>query len=365
MPEITLSTEKLIKNYLRTRKKSGSSESTPENYKEFLTSYAYSSTRNIISIGENIKEEEKERLLLSAIQKAFFGLNPSSNTYKEAPLKERLFKKLFGFFKSRKTPYFLIADIISKNPEKAKSLLEDPEKAEKEISKSYKEAVTKIQKHLLQDITHKTLILFVVLLFLFAVLAELFSPIALINLVTPLSLMLLLSLFVKTPPEKNRKKMTLQIFKIIYKKEKPNTDRINFFVGKQPFLYLAVSLFYIICFFLLASAITWALVFLGNPPLHSLLLILSLSFVSFTGIRIREKMREFYTVKREESFFDVIIEIFSLPLVWMEKCKPLLSSPKVRPSFSKRRPSKKHSFSETLQGWRNSLKRKKDNYYKN
>lgn len=374
MPKVSPLINKLIKDHLRLKKEIGTISGAKDRlvFQENFINYVCLSLRNSVDIEGTINSKKLDSIILLAVKKTFPTFNAKPSKFQIKLLSHPLFKKFFRICKSRKILYLLVEDFIRKDPKKAEVILENPEKVEVEILKRYEDKIKDVHKDLLQKITRSAIALSLSLILFFAVIGNLFSFVSIINITTPLLFILLFTLSAKNPPKKNKKKIVLDTFKIIYKQESRDPFVIKKPLSKKSALYFLISFFYVTAFFLLAGFLIWVLVAQGYPLVNSVVFILSLSYVSFVGIKIKEKVRELYVTKIRETFLDIVMEILALPFLWIEKKKiffcflkkkktppPSSFTKKITPSFFI------SNLSNKIKKGKDFLKEKKDGIYEN
>ncbi len=322
-----------------------------ENEDSFLF-YVFNSIKKVAEIDENI--EERELLLYIAIQQAIFRFdkakisyhllkkkyenwekysledikNITPQIYKERREIMSLFehpqlKKIYLLCKSKSLSYVVSYNILEKSK---KDLLENPEHVEKEVSVYYKNFLEKIKKESLKRITLFALfVLITKILLLFFVEIPLLSRMGktvfndftiTLNALLPTILVTALVFRLPFPGEKNRKKLNLEVLRILYKKdEKPSVLKLP---KKEKHIYLFINLIYLFSFIILSSFSVWALNFLF-PLFSSLFFILYFITIAYLDVLTRESWKEVYIIQKKENFLNVFIDIFAFPLIMIRK----------------------------------------------
>ena len=314
--------------------------------------YIFNSIKKVAEIDENI--EERELLLYIAVQQAIFRFDKAKISYhllkkkyenwknysledikKITPqiYKERreimsLFehpqlKRIYLLCKSKSPSYIVSYNILEKSK---KDLLEDPEHVEKEVSIYYKNFLEKIKKESLKLITVfalfalivKILLLFFIEIPLSLYIGKtLFSDFTItLNALLPAILITILALRLSSPGEKNKKKLNLEVLRILYKKdEKPSVLKLP---KKEKRIYLFINLIYLFGFIFLSSLSVWLLSFFF-PLFSSFIFILFLTTIAYLDVLIRESWKEVYIIQKKENFLNVFIDIFAFPLIMIRK----------------------------------------------
>jgi|GEM_PF-3152284 len=363
MPKVSPLTRKLIKDYYKLQRKDGSVPAEKvKKFKETFLFFTFNSIKSRLSIrSQNLSEKEKDLLLRTALKQTFFGSPGKMNKRKKNLLRHPLFRKLLKFCKSQKTLYLLLNDLVKSNPKKANTLLDDPEKTREKIMDSYKERFVNVREELLEYLAYASLVLLFLLTVAFFILegGSIASAKPVIGIVVPTSLVLLFSLFLKNPPEKNEKKLLLDVFDIIYKKEETEPVIISSVQTEKPFFYALVTVSYAAYSLLVIALGVWAISLLGYPLLYAVILMASLSVTSFIGLKARERVREFYSINIKSNLLDALVESLAFPLQLLEKhLLPLFSLKKV----SLPRPSSINT-SNRKERWKEYLRKKKESIY--
>ncbi len=353
------------------------------------------------SLGNMIKiEKDNETFLYIAVWKILFNLDnetigyhiirnkyPDWGNFKEEELKEvskkiieeknkidqyfknYYLKKILYLSKRYKNHFLIIKNILSENIEKAKHVFQDPEKIEKEINKNYEKKISHLKKEKLNKISHYIITLFLVRIIFFLVIelplisitGDKFSSFHIfITLLLPIILVLIFSLTISLPKEKNQKKFVLETMSIIYKKD--FGDNYNFKKKNKSFTHILVGIIYTIFFVLFFGIIIISLNLIGFPFIFSLILFFFISLSSFLTIKMGRKIREVWIIEEKNKKFNTVIETLSLPLIYLEKYFTLLQE-----KHEKILKIENISFGKIIKKkreWRNYLKEKKENIYK-
>ncbi len=378
---------------------------SPSKRERSLISYMYNSLKKQIRIEGGLGEKEKNILLYIAVQQALFNLDPplisyhllkyeyknwkkipekelkgiskeiyNRKNYIDSYLKHPLLKKFYRLCQEKNTPYLLIGDILKKDPQKAKSILDNPEILEKEILRHYHERVKRMKGRLTRAATYATISIFITNV---AALYALEIPLAkllnrpfpyeamAVTIFVPTILMALLIITIKTPSQKNEKKVVMETIKAIYRESEEKAYTIKTKRKKRPILDFVVKLFYAICFAASLGVIVWLLTFVNFPPLSYLIFIIFLSLIAFTGTKVRERSKELYMTAGREGIFQIIIDLFALPVIQLGKWLTVRWEKYnvLSVFFAALIDMPFRMFLEFLEHWRNFLKEKKEEIY--
>lgn len=331
---------------------------SPEKENKALLFYMFHSIKKSVEIQGKIKEEKKETLLYIAVQQALFNFEKpviyhnllqlkypekesfnkedfrenGKELYKEKKeidrlLKHSLLKKLYHFCRLHCIPFLVAGDVISENPKKASEFLLDPEETEKKIITHYENRAYAKRKRALRALKYS-----IILMFLLSVISFFASEIPITAqgengdfsllsftfiLFCPTLLITFLSLPIKMPPKKNKKRIVLRTMEIIYKKEKRDVYNLQ---GKtSPKTFSLFSFLYLLLFVLFIGIIAFLLQKTSISPLSSFLFILFLPLISFLTVKIKKEAKDLWMVKRKNTPWFFLVDIFAFPLLYIEK----------------------------------------------
>jgi len=288
-------------------------------------------------------------------------------------LNHPLANKFYKIIERHNTPYLLLDDILSENPQALSSEeIKDPLSLNRIVGKAYSARLKTLRSRLGRAAFYSTLSIFLTNIFTLYVLEFPFAkyvmgninPLAaLIDVLGPTFLMLFLVSTVRTPSSKNKKIVLEEVQKIVYEK----TKKINYEVEiyrKGNFVFRLINnLIYTISFGACFGLILLALYKLNYPPLSYVLLIMFTSLIAFTGNKIRKRSRELHVTEKKDSFFQIIIDLFSVPVMSLGKW--LLARWKkiniLGVAFNVLIDTPFLIFVQFLEQWRYFLKEKKEN----
>jgi hypothetical protein len=247
----------------------------------------------------------------------------------ETQFNHPLANKFYKIMERYNTPYLLLDDILSEDPQLFSSdKIKEPSDLNHYVSRAYAARLKTLRSRLRRAAFYSTLSIFLtnvftlyVLEFPFAkyVMGNIHPLAAVIDVLAPTFLMLILVSTVKTPPAANKKIVLKEVQKIVYE----GTEKVSYEVEvyrKGNFIFRLVNnLIYGISFAACFGLIVFALYKLNYPPLSYLLLIMFTSLIAFTGNKIRKSSRELHMNEKRDSFFQVIIDLFSVPVMSLGK----------------------------------------------
>ena len=246
----------------------------------------------------------------------------------EKALDHPLADKFYKIAERYNTPYLLLDDVISKNPQELMTNISDPNILDKLVSKAYSLRLKTLRSRLGRAAFYSTLSIFLTNVFALYVLEFLFAkyvmgninPVAaVVDVLGPTFLMLLLISSVRMPSKENRKLVIKEVQKIVYQDQPEESYEVEIYPKGNIIFKLINNLLYGISFCLCFGLILFALYKLNYPPLSYILLIMFTSLIAFTGTKIRKRSRELHVTEERESFFQVIIDLFSLPVIRLGK----------------------------------------------
>lgn len=267
--------------------------------------------------------------------------------------------------------FLIIGDILNYLFDKEKEIeitISNPKKTKALISKAYAKRLSTLKERLTRAGIYSTLsILIASSLSLFIVevpIANLlyggFQPLAIaVDLLLPASVMFLLIIGIKLPPEENLNRVIEEVFKVVYLQKEEDIYEL------RPVKRGFVSNLIIKFLYLLATLISLTLIFwifwLARIPLTSLIIdTLIVSMVVFTGLNIRQRAKEL-TIDENRGFWQFLLDILSIPVAklgqwlsnkWREyNIVSVFLTVLIDVPFS--------SFVEFIESWSNFLREKK------
>lgn len=247
----------------------------------------------------------------------------------ESQMNHPLANKFYKIMERFNTPYLLLDDILSEDPQALSFQdIQDPSILDRSVSRAYSSRLKTLRSRLGRAAFYSTLSIFLTNIFTLYVLEFPFAkyvmgninPVAaLVDVLGPTFLMLFLVSTVRTPSSENKKIVLAEVRKIVYQ----DVDKISYEVEIYPkgnFVFRLINnLIYAISFCACFGLILFALYKLNYPPLSYLLLIMFTSLIAFTGTKIRKRARELHVTEKKDSFFQIIIDLFSVPVITLGK----------------------------------------------
>lgn len=243
-------------------------------------------------------------------------------------LNHSLANKFYKIAERYNTPYLLLDDIITKHPQEIVTMFSDPNILDKLISKAYSLRLKTLRSRLGRAAFYSTLSIFCTNIFALYVLEFPFAkyvmgninPIAaLVDVLGPTLLMFFLVSTVRMPPKDNRKLVIKEVQKIVYQNQPEESYEVEIYPKGNIIFKLINNLLYAISFCFCFGFMLWGLHELNYPPLSYVLLIMFTSLIAFTGTKIRKRSRELHVTEERESFFQIIVDLFSLPVISVGK----------------------------------------------
>jgi len=309
-----------------------------------LINYMYELMKERIK--SNIEEQEKNSQTYIAVQRALFKLDtpvisyhllkhkysdwPEQNIYSikekiENDLNHPLADKFYQICEKYDTPYLLLGDVLSKNPEEIETKISNPETLENLISEAYNKRVKTLKSRLARAAFYATLSIFItniVSLWLIEipfnkwVTGYFFNFFAMgVDIFFPTLLMFFLVITIKTPKKENLAKALMEVMKIVYESKKKDIYEIKVFRKRGLIFGTIVKIFYLLGFLLILALIILGLYKINFPPLSYLIFIVFLSLIAFAGAKIRQRAKELQLVEEKETIFHFLIDPFAVPVI--------------------------------------------------
>jgi hypothetical protein len=352
--------------------------------------------------GIEINQEEKITQLYIAIQRALFKLDPplisyhllnkwysnwselsqsqleeiASNIYSiwekiEKNLKHPLAEKFYNVCERYDTPYLILGDIISGDPQNAQKNLENPALSEGKIREAYSERLKKSKRRMHRAAIYSTLSIFLTkILVAFAIevpfdqyVTGQFSYFNLgLNILIPSSLMFFLVLSIRPPSKQNEELVVMEVMKIVYEREKKDVYEIRPTPKRGLVLNAIIVIFYLLSFVASFGLIIWGLQKLNFSILSILIFLMFISLISFAGVKIRQRVKELVVEREKEGFLRTFIDLFSLPIIqvgrWLSNQWTKYNA--IAVLFNSLLDMPFQVFVEFLEQWRAFLKEKKE-----
>jgi len=357
----------------------------------------------VVSIG-GITEEEKNRQIYIAVQRALFKLDSPIITYHlfkkregqwanlppakvhqiaqniysiweslEKELNHPLKDKFYKICERYDTPYLLLGDILSsvENPAQIYEKISKPENLEELIKKAYHKRLSTLKQRLSRAATYSTLSIFLtnsVSLYVLEIpLAKMitgtFMPLTIaVDILAPTFLMFLLVATIKPPSKSNLEIVLLETMKIIYRTEKTDTYEIKVPKKRGFLVKLFIAFLYLVGASVSIGVILAVFRWAGFPPTSVVINIMFVALIAFAGLAIRNRGEELTVEEKKTGFFGFIFDILFLPIVglgqWLSKKWKKYNA--IAAFFSALIDLPFQIFIEFLEQWRYFLKEKKE-----
>jgi len=308
---------------------------------------------------QEITEEEKNTQIFIAVQQSLFKLDESLITYhllkRKFPNWQNLsfqelrqvteniysiwnqFKnslshpisgKFYKICEKYDTPYLLLGDILSKEPEKVEGRIYSPKSLEKLTEETYNNRLTTLKSRLGRAAFYSTLSIFLSnILLLLAVEIPLakfitgqfnFTSIA-VDVLGPTFLMGFLVITIRPPQKGNLKAVIMEMMKITYKTERKDTYQVRTFPKRSGIINKTINLFYFGSFCITFGLLIWFLYKINFPLLSYPIFIMFISLIAFAGTKIRERAKDLQLIERKGSVPGFFVDLLSLPILRLGK----------------------------------------------
>jgi len=258
-------------------------------------------------------------------------LEISKNIFKtwreiEKELRHPLANKFYAICEKYDTPYLIIGDILSsgKTSEVEKEISE-PHILEKSIKNAYSKRLSTLKSRIFRAAVYSTTSIFLSKILSLVVLEILIEQtfgggvnflILTADVLIPTSLMFLIVAPVKRPSKKNINIVIMETMKLVYKRERAETDIYEIKIRKKRGLIAktVLSLIYILSAFVTFGAIYFILSSLGFPITSIIINIIFIALILFAGTAIAKRAQELTMEEEKEGFLTLVFDIFFLPL---------------------------------------------------
>ncbi len=282
-----------------------------------------------------------------------------------------LSEKLYQVAERYDTPYLLVGDIITENPDNFSELAQDSIKLEGAMKEAYTVRLGKLRGKMHRAALYGTLSVFLSKI-LIALAAEIpfdkyvtheFNTGAIgISVAVPPLLMLLLMTSITTSSEENFQKVMLEVMRITYATDKRNMHELTSPRKKGAILNTIIYAIYLASFVLSFGLLFFALNKLNFSTLSSVVFLLFISLITFGGTKIRQRGAELLIGEQKQGFLYSVFDFFTLPFIavgrWLSRQVARYNILVVLLNFLIEIPFQ--IFVEFLEHWRSFLKEKKE-----
>jgi len=235
--------------------------------------------------------------------------------------------KIYSYIKSATIPFLILDDVFRKNRGQIASLVADSDRLNLAVLNACSDRYKSIGAKIRRAIVRSVIFIFFTKA-LIAIFAEgtferliygkiIWSSIA-INIISPVVLMVIVGVLIKTPSRENSFKILKKIQTILFD-EKPELER-DLIVRKKPsktdpILSFVFILFWIATFVLSFGAIIFILSKLHVNPLSQAIFMFFLAIVSFVSFRI-QRTAYMYTIKdKKDNLGSLLFDFFFMPFI--------------------------------------------------
>lgn len=280
---------------------------------------AYNLLKTVYSEWRHLPHDQWERMA-----KNIMGVWISIENVLHHPISDRFYK----ICQRKNTPFMILDDILSKNPEMAEKKLQAPDEFEKEIRDTYGKRMQKLKATLKRAALYSTISIFFTKIFL-ALAAEVplekyltggVNPYTLaINIIFPPLLMFLLIITVRPPAKENLSLLILAMSRILYVSGKKEFFEMRITKSGRSFLEMLVEIFYLLTFIISFGLIIDLLSRLGFSVFSIIVFLMFFSLITFAGVRLRERTKDLKVIERKDGLVIFILSSFSLPFIQVGK----------------------------------------------
>lgn len=244
----------------------------------------------------------------------------------ESQLKYPLKERIVSYVKKQLPPLLIFAEILRREKGGIRALISDTAEFKNNIFATalarYKTISSKVRTAIIRSVIFILLTKFI---FAFSVEATYDNIVLghiewnslLINIVAPPLLMVIASLFIRTPDEKNTKRIYEKLMSILFV-DKPELDRPLILSLKpdkrHPVLNFIFSLLWWGAFILIFGYMDYILRLLEFSPASQGIFIFFVAIISFLTYRIHQTAYS-YTVQYKQSFLSPVWDFFFMPII--------------------------------------------------
>jgi len=289
----------------------------------------------------------------------------------EDALKHPLSEKFYAICERYDTPYLILGDIVSQNPDQAYEILKNPEMLESKIREAYGLRLKKVRAKMSRAAIYSTLSIFITKVLVALAIEVPFDKYvtgqfdyfnSALSIMAPPILMFFLVLSIRPPSKHNEDLVIMEAMKIVYGKEKKDIYEIKPSPRRGLVLNFFMVVFYLASFVASYGLIVWGLRSMNLSVLSIFIFLAFVSMISFAGVKIRQRAKELVVEKEKETFLHSLIDLFSLPIIqvgrWLSNQWSKYNAAAV--IFNSLLDMPFQLFVEFLEQWRFFLKEKKE-----
>ena len=239
-------------------------------------------------------------------------------------LKHPLGERFYQIIERYDTPYLLVGDVLSKDPNAFEALATNPEGFENAVREAYDKRLLKLKSRMRRAAFFSTLSVFLSKV-LIALAVEIpfdkylagavnYSAIGWSISIPPLFLLLLV-MTVKSSSQENIARVLLEVTKVTFETERKSTLPVKLPKKRKGVASFFVFLVYFTTFFVTFGTLWYVLEKAGFTPLSSVVFLLFLSLVAYGGTRIRHRSKELIVGEQPQGFLWGLFDFFFLPVI--------------------------------------------------
>ena len=374
-----------------------------------LIEYMFNMMRERIKVSDAVyernllKKEETDLQIYIAVQRSLFKLDDPIISYNvikykypnwQSPSEEELLKfsqnmykilkaleddlmhpfgnKFYTICEKYDTPYLLLGDILTQtDTEQINISIYEPVLLEKSIKEAYTKRLKDLRARITRAAIYSTASIFITkiltLMVLGLVIGWIFNEkfntgFFIAEILIPTTLMALLVASVRPPSRKNIYLAVMETMKIVYKKDKIDTNEIRVARKRNFITRLILSLFYVTSTFVSFGLIYWAFSYFGFPLSSIIINIIFIALILFAGTAIQKRSQELTIEEESEGFLAFVSDILFLPITgmgrWLSNTWKQYNA--IAALFNALIDMPFSTFIEFLEGWRYFIKEKKE-----
>lgn len=324
----------------------------PKRDKEIIANFMFQVLKDDVIVVDD-SEETKDAQVFMAVRKAyarddlaflryhmfrqFFGklthhnLDTTVSNFQEGyeeimkqlnfPLKDRI----YSYVKRRTAAFFIFEDVLLGDDNKLSELLENPEELERAVleacDKRYKSIAVRVRTAIIRSVTF---ILLTKLAFAFAVEGTyerivygriIYSSI-IINTTIPPLLMVIVSLFIRTPGVDNSRRVLKYIKELLFSTNPQLGDRLTVSMKQEKgsVFNTVFNILWLVSFVLSFGGIIYILSLLKFNFISQFIFIFFLAIVSFLAYRI-SLLANVYRVGEKQGLTTLLVDFFFMPII--------------------------------------------------
>lgn len=266
--------------------------------------------------------------LLPEITENILKIKKKLDEQKKQPLNREFYHYSIGYG----SPFLILGDVVQEKVSKLDETFNNPENLEKSLrsvyEKRYKACKIKLSRSGFRSVISiflsKALLAFLIEIPFDTFVVHHFSYKTLaFNLIFPVLLMYLIVRSIKAPRRENQEFILLESMRIAYKAKDPEIKEIRLPKKRSWITNHFFGFIYLIMFFITFGAIIFGLSKLGFSMLSTIIFIIFLCLISFSGLRIKEWSKELRVGEEKDGVSSLLMDFFGLPIIkagrWLSK----------------------------------------------